>query len=238
MNNKVWVTKSDGIVRKVDDYFTNKNFVEKIHNDSSSMSRYMNSLYPTPVTIKLMNDTIPKSWIQWEEEEINIKEIEKNIVLPQEYSGEKRLTISKSEVSERTHHCMRNSNMSVTPRGIKDKGVPLTPTLTFSSIINTIYLIVDKYTTASVRRKENIEIPLDKKMKYKKTVDIVNNRDNILQVLLISAYIEPSSTMLNRAYLLADIYGLTTVNLIINDIYYRVCRKQVNNLLELWEIKK
>ncbi len=56
MNNKVWVTKSDGIVRKVDDYFTNKNFVEKIHNDSSSMSRYMNSLYPTPVTIKLMND--------------------------------------------------------------------------------------------------------------------------------------------------------------------------------------
>ena len=44
--------------------------------------------------------------------------------------------------------------------------------------------------------------------------------------------------MLNRSYLLADIYGLTTVNLIINDIYYRVCRKQVNNLLELWENQK
>ncbi len=238
MSNTVWVTKSDGIVRKEGDSFTNNNFVKKIHEDSSPMSKYMKSLYPSPVSIKLMGDTIPKSWTQWEIEDINIKEIEKNIVLPKEYSGEQRLTISKSEMSERIRHCMSNANMNVTPRGIKDNGVPSNPTLTFSSIINTLYLIVDKNTTASVRRKNNIDVPLDKKLKFKKTVDIVNNRDNILQVLLISAYIEPSSTMLNRAYLLADIYGLTTVNLIINDIYYRKCKQQVNNLVELWEMKQ
>lgn len=238
MCNTVWVTKSDGIVRKKGEKYTNENFVKKIHDDPSPMSKYMKSLYPSPVSIKLMGETIPKSWIQWEEEEIDIKKIEENISLPVEYSGEKRLTISKSEVSERIRYCMSNSNMNVTPRGIKDNGVPLNPALTFSSIINALYLIVDKNTTASVRRKNDIDIPLDKKIKYKKTVDIVNNRGNILQVLLISAYVEPSTTMLNRAYLLADIYGLTTVNLIINDVYYRLCKKQVENLVDLWEIKK
>jgi len=237
MTNTVWITKSDGVIRKDGDRFTNKNFVEKIRTDPSAMGRYMNALYPAPVDIKLLSDTIPKSWVQWEEEGIHIPDIEKNINIPQDYSGDKRLTISKGEMSTRIRHCMEYANMSVTPRGIKNKGVPETPTLTFSSIINSIYLMVDKNTTASIRRKNNIDIPIGKREKFKKIVDIVKNRDNILQVLLLTAYVEPSSTMLNRAYLLADIYSLTTVNVVINDVYYRKCKDQVDNLIDLWEMK-
>lgn len=232
-NNLIWVTKSDGILRKEGEVYSNKRFVEKIANDTTPIGRYMASFYPTSIDIRLLSDKIPSSWVQWEYEDIDVDKMESLIHLPDEVYGLDRLTLSKSEVSKRIRECMESSFMTVTPRGIKSKGVPDTPIETFATIVSSAYLSVEKNTTASVRRKNNVNIPLDKKKRFENTLDIISKRTNILQTMLTSAYVEPAPTIINRAYLLGEIYGMSTVNAVLNDIYYRKCAEQTKAVLEL-----
>ena len=238
-DNYYWVTKKDGVVQKKNNdeklVFDNDNFVTTIFSDDSPMSKIMRSFYPTETTITLMNDKEPESWTRWEKKNIVPKNIEKILSdFPQEIPLEERLTVSRGEQSKRTRSVLSSAYMSVTPRGIKNKEVPPTPEDSFASLVSIVYHLIEKNTVASLKTKDNTVSP-DKKEKIEYVYNIVHNRGNVIDVALLSSYVEPSPTLINRTYELSSLYGVYTVHAIVNDVYYRTFIEQVREIEKLWE---
>lgn len=235
-----WVTPADGVLEQMDGQtlyskYTNRTFIEEIQFDDSSMGKLMSSKYPSETEVILKSNP-PKYWVKWEKNPIKISNIEKiiNSEKISEIEPEERLYVTRNKVSKRTRYIMNKSYMRVTPKGIESQGIPNTVDETFASLVNMCYFMVEKNTIANMK-SPNSKISNDRIRRYSEIMDIISQRENILLTSLMSAYTEPSSTMLNRSYFLSALYGSSTVNAILNDLYYRNYSQQVESITQLWD---
>ena len=200
-NQIFWVTPADGVLEEVDSdsqfhTYTNRNFIEEIQFDDSSMSKLMSSKYPSETTITLKSDP-PQHWKKWVKKPIQTSAIE-SLMKPEEIeeiSPKDRLYITRSDVSKRTRLIMSKCHMKVTPKGIESQGIPDSTDETFSTLVNMCYFMVEKNTIANMK-SSNSKLSNDRIRRYSAIMEIISRRENILSTSLMSAYIEPSSTCL------------------------------------------
>ena len=239
-NQIFWVTPADGVLEEVDSdsqfhTYTNHSFIEEIQFDDSSMSKLMSSKYPSETTITLKSDP-PQHWKEWAKKPIQTSVIE-SLMKPEEIeeiSPKDRLYITRSDVSKRTRLIMNKCYMKVTPKGIESQGIPDSTDETFSALVNMCYFMVEKNTIANMKSSSS-KLSNDRIRRYSAIMEIISRRENILSTSLMSAYIEPSSTMLDRMYFLSALYGSSTVNAMVNDLYYRNYYQQVESATQLWD---
>lgn len=234
-----WVTPADGVLEEIDNdnqyyTYTNHRFIEEIQCDDSSMSKLMSSKYPSETTVTLKSHP-PSYWTKWTRNPIQTSEIEKLMKSEdiEEISPKERLYITRSDVSKRTRLIMNKCHMKVTVKGIESQGIPETTDKTFATLVNMCYFMVEKNTIANMKNSSS-KISNDRIRRYSTIMEIISRRENILSTSLMSAYTEPSSTMLDRMYFLSALYGSSTVNAMVNDLYYRNYYQQVDSITQLW----
>lgn len=239
MNKVFWVTSGDGVLEPVsENEFTNESFVRELESDDSAMSKLMCSSYPSITTVRI-GGNIPKHWSKWEKTPLKTNRIEgivKELSI-KEIRSEDRLYVSRNDASRRTREIMKHSRMQVTPRGIESLGVPPTIDDTFASLVNLCYFVIEKNTIANMKSKSS-KVSQDRIRRIAIIVDALGIRSNVLETALISAYTEPSVTMMSRAYFLSALYGISTVNAMVNDLYYKTYHTQVDSIMALWESLK
>lgn len=236
-----WVTPADGVLEEIDDLehkYDNHSFIEEINFDDSSMSKLMSSKYPSETIVTLKSEP-PSYWKKWVKTPIQTPLIEE-IIKPEEIEeippGE-RLYVTRNDVSKRTRLIMGKSHMRVTTKGVESQGIPDTTSDAFASLVNMCYFMIEKNTIANMK-DNNSKLSNDRIRRYSTIMDTVSRRENVLSTSLMSAYTDPSSTMMDRTYFLAALYGVSTVNAMVNDLYYRNYYKQVESITQLWDSLK
>lgn len=233
-----WVTPADGVLEEINSAehkYGNSSFIEEIEFDTSSMSKLMSSKYPSETTITLKAEP-PSYWKKWVKVPINTSDIEDiiNVEEIDEIPPEKRLYVTRNEVSQRTRLIMKKSYMKVSTKGIESQGIPDTTAETFATLVNMCYFMIEKNTIANMK-DINSKLSNDRIRRYSTIMDTISKRGNVLSISLMSAYTEPSSTMMDRTYFLAALYGTSTVNAMVNDLYYRNYYQQVESITQLWK---
>ena len=234
MSKELWVTKGEGFIEKIDEgKFSNNNFVNMISEDTSVIGTMLKSIYSTTTTITLKDPTkIPPTWKKWssiEEEYIN-----KKLKLPAEIPYFDRLWVPKAVQSDRTRDVMSKAGFIVSPRGIKDKGEKSNVNDAIISIIYSLYYVIEKSTISSMKNKKIYNLSVDKKASIEEIYSIVKNRGNTVNAMLGNLYVEPSVSTVKYIFILKSIYGSYLANSVVNDFYYRSCRKQVEEIEKLY----
>lgn len=229
-DNSFWLTKSDGVVNNIgENRYSNSCFVEAVRSDDSPMGKLMQSRFPTETVITMLGDTTPDHWVRWDNRPLNVPLIDKMMVEFTEVPATDRLHLSRGDISTRTREVMSAARMTVTPRGIKNNSGPLTPEELASSIVHGVYHMVEKHTLASMK-SQNSPLSADKRVRFHSAREILTERRNVLDIALLNSYIEPSPTMMSRAYHLGAVYGMGMVHAVINDVYHRHYRDQVESV--------
>lgn len=240
MNTKdvYWITPGEGVVTSVEgkeNVFNNSNFVNIISKDESPVAKLLLSSHPFPTTITLKGD-IPPSWKEFIKEEINIENILNMMNNPlKDVSPKKRLMLTRAEISDRVNILAKIGGLKVTPRGITDEGIGETPQEAFEKIVHAIALVIEKNSTASLKNK-NRHVSSERKVKILRIIDIIENKENVINAVTSNSYVEPSPTIAARFYSLATLYGIEETNNIINTIYYNVYKNNVNSIVEMKEL--
>lgn len=230
MSRKFWITPGEGVVEeKSDGSYSNELFVSSARKSTSAMSNLILSRFPTETVVKL-GDGIPDSWVPIEKVDISPKKVDSLIDgLPDEMDTLERLSTSRRVLSDRIRQVCSHAGLSVTPRGIKDCGMSRDIHIALSELVYCAYLTVERYTTSSLNGDEK-KIVKDKREKMERILDIVSSRKDILESIMVNAYVEPSPIIVNRLFSLGAIYGVENVNTVVNDVYYRQCRNQVKSI--------
>lgn len=232
----IWITKGEGLLKKVGDRtYSNEDYVNTIEDDNSVIGHYMKSQFPAPVTIKTLNDDVPSSWTVWKSTKIDVDNVINSLDLPPEIPCDERLWISKAGYSKRVRHLMKEAHFTVSPRGIKDIGTPSTIDETLSTIIYSLYYLMEKSTTAFIKNKSKKSVSQSKQASIECSYDIVSNHLDITTIILGSMYVEPSPTLVKRIYLLKAVLGTYATDAIINDIYNKRCGQQIEEIKKLYD---
>lgn len=232
LDNGFWLTKSDGVVNQIDERrYSNSRFVDAVRSDDTPMGKLMQSRFPTETVITLLGEGVPGHWVKWENRTLDIPKVDSLIVSFPEVPTEDRLHMTRGEISQRTRQVMDEAKMSVTPRGIKNNSGPLGPEELTASIVHGVYHMFEKHTLASMKSRK-APLSADKRIRLQTAKDILSQRRNVLEIALLNSYIEPSPTMMSRAYHLGAVYGMGMVNAVINDVYHRHYHDQVTSIME------
>lgn len=237
MDNTIWITKGEGLLKKVEENtYSNEDFVSAVYEDSTPIGHYMQSQFPSPVTVKTPPGVIPTSWSCWESSKVVVDDVIKNIDLPGEINYDDRLWVTKSKQSDRIRHIMNNANFVVSPRGIKDQGIPHSVNETIASVIYVLYYLLEKNTTAFIKSKDKLNISANKKNAICNAHKIFQGHEDVTSVILGSMYVEPSPTVIKRIYALKSVIGSYAVDAMLNDIYLKVCHEQVEEIDKLYNM--
>lgn len=233
----VWIVPNIGLVEKTGDKsFNNDTYVGEIHADSTPMGNLMRLSYPTTTNIKIVAET-PPHWVQWEPQPLNtLGESITHAVMPEEIPGDTRLWVPRGEQSQRTRSIARAALFHTTPRGIVDKGIPHSIEENFASIIYGLYMLVEKNTVASIKDKKKTSVSGGRMKKMLAVADIIVQRENIVDVCLVSGYTEPSSTLMQRIYYMAGVYGVNATKKAIDDVYFTHFEEQAYSVEEMMSI--
>lgn len=233
IGDKVWVVPGLGLVHSTGEKkFSNSSFIETIRKDNSTMGNFMSTKFQSETEVSLSKN-IPSSWVQWNV--IDVKNIGLKVssdFFPEEIPGCSRMMVPRGEQMKRQREMIPRMNMVFKGRGIRENNVPESVQDAFASIICGLYMIVEKNTIMSKKKEENA-ISKDRLQKIFSVYDIVAREKNIVDVFLVSCYTEPSATMLDRVFFLADIYGVDETKNMIDEYYYHYCEKQVDSLSEM-----
>ena len=236
MSKELWVTKGEGFIEKIDEgKFSNNNFVNMISEDTSVIGTMLKSIYSTTTTITLKDPTkIPPTWKKWSSIDIEEEYINKKLKLPAEIPYFDRLWVPKAVQSDRTRDVMSKAGFIISPRGIKDKGEKSNVNDAIISIIYSLYYVIEKSTISSMKNKKIYNLSVDKKASIEEIYSIVKNRGNTVNAMLGNLYVEPSVSTVKYIFILKSIYGSYLANSVVNDFYYRSCRKQVEEIEKLY----
>lgn len=235
MDNELWITKGEGLVKKISgNKYSNDDFIKIIEEDDSVMGSIMKSFYSSPTIITLASDKVPENWVSVNTGKIDTNQILNSIQLPEEIPASDRLRVTKSTQSDRIRYLMNKAYYNVSTRGIKDRGIPESANDILSSIIYVIYHNIEKSTTAAIKNKKN-NISNNKRSSIREAFDIVNNHKNVDEIMLGSIYVEPCLSTIKRIYLLKSIYGDYAIDAVINNMYYQICKDQVEAVKDLYK---
>ena len=228
INKLVWVSKADGVIKNNGADYSNEEFVNTILNDTTSMGKFMSTIFPSPTKI-VLNGSTPASWIPWEvPERIEIEKINISNTL-EEIPFEKRMFVSRGELSSRVRALGDICHYSVSYKGITDSGVPDNIYSTIESIVNICYALVERNTTASLSSQKRKASPL-KRSKYAATEELIKT-SSVIDLALLESYSEPSIALMKRFYCLASIYGSDNIKAIVNEVYANSYKRQIDSVI-------
>lgn len=232
--SNVWLTRVDGVVSEVEPgVYTNDRFVTAIRSDDTPMGKLMHSRFPSPTTIKTMNGEPSQHWIKWEDKPLDMDVVNSMMVDFEEIKPEDRLHLTRGVISSRTREVMSAADMTVTARGIRDDSMMTSPEQVLVTVVHGVYHMVEKHTLASMKNSTSV-LSTSKKTRFRVTHDILTEHGNVLDVALLSSYIEPSPTLMSRAYHLGALYGMGMIHAVINNTYHRHYHAQVSSVASCW----
>lgn len=234
-NKEVWITKSSGIVRKVNsDTWSNEEFINTIHSDNSSMSKLMQSRFPTSTTIRTLSGNPPEKWNAWIlTSDIDVEYI-KNICsksVPEVLAPEKRLYQSRLSVSDRYRNILSASSMYISPRGIKIGHLPDSINDAVADIVLSLHFLIEKETIASIGGGNSNKITRARSEQYRRAQTIVDNeQEDIFSFILHSAYTQPSVNAMLRLFEVGSVVGVDNVKEIVSTIYRSIYTEQIQSI--------
>lgn len=224
----IWATKNDGLLLKHDTkMYDNELFVDTIRDDTGPMSLIVGADYPSPMNIHV--DTIPTAWQRWDNRDIKrIRPIDRDKWL-EEIPAHDRLWTSRGELFSRARTLISLSGLSLKGRTIRSDGVPVSQNEALLSLLIVLYALVEKNTTASLKRRGSVTLSTDRRNKFYGVIDILKNGD-MLDITLLSYNNTLSTYAIKTFYYLSTIYGSEQTNTFINNKYRNLFCEQIREI--------